>query len=93
MGSIPVGVTILELEKILVLFYIVGIFSLKKRKAPYKINMGIVRNCLNEVNYNHERGVNRHTEDNSPKYRMVGKIISTLRSFAIAQDDVKNFSL
>ena len=31
--------------------------------------------------------VKLHTEDNSPKYRMVGKMISTLRSFAIAQDD------
>jgi len=39
--------------------------------------------CLNEVNYNHERGVNCHTEDKSPKYRMVGKMISTLRSFAV----------
>ena len=43
--------------------------------------------CLNEVNYNHERGLKRHTEDNSPKYRMVGKMISILRSFACAQDD------
>ena len=43
---------------------------------------------MNEVNYNHERGLKRHTEDNSPKYRMVGKMISTLRSFACAQDDV-----
>ena len=31
---------------------------------------------------------NSHTEDNSPKYRMVGKIILTMRSFACAQDDV-----
>ena len=30
-----------------------------------------------------------HTEDNSPKYRMIGKIISALRSFATAQDDVQ----
>ena len=43
---------------------------------------------MNEVNYNHERGLKRHTEDNSPKYRMVGKMISILRSFACAQDDV-----
>ena len=57
------------------------------------LSLGGESGCLNEVNYNHERGLNRHTEDNSPKYRMVGKIISTLRSFAIAQDDVKNFSL
>lgn len=37
------------------------------------------------------RGTNfsRHTEDNSPKYRMIGKIISALRSFATAQDDVQ----
>ena len=27
--------------------------------------------------------VKRHTEDNSPKYRMVGKMISILRSFAV----------
>ena len=33
--------------------------------------------------------VKRHTEDNSPKYRMVGEILSILRSFACAQDDVK----
>ena len=33
--------------------------------------------------------VKRHTEDNSPKYRMVGVILSILRSFACAQDDVK----
>ena len=57
------------------------------------LSLGGESGCLNEVNYNHERGLNCHTEDNSPKYRMVGKIISTLRSFAIAQDDVKNFSL
>ena len=31
---------------------------------------------------------NCHTEDTSPKYRMVGKIILTMRSFACAQDDV-----
>ena len=31
---------------------------------------------------------NCHTEDNSPKYHMVGKIILTMRSFACAQDDV-----
>ena len=43
---------------------------------------------MNEVNYNHERGLKCHTEDNSPKYRMVGKMISILRSFACAQDDV-----
>ena len=41
-------------------------------------------------NYNHEKWGKCHTEDNSPKYRMVGKMISTLRSFAYAQDDVKN---
>ena len=34
-------------------------------------------------NYNHERRLKRHTEDNSPKYRMVGKILSILRSFAV----------
>ena len=33
--------------------------------------------------YKFKRGVNRHTEDNSPKYRMVGKMISILRSFAV----------
>ena len=38
-------------------------------------------------NSNHERVLKRHTEDNSPKYRMVDKMISTLRSFAYAQDD------
>ena len=27
--------------------------------------------------------VKRHTEDNSPKYRMVGEILSILRSFAV----------
>ena len=31
---------------------------------------------------------NSHTEDTSPKYHMVGKIILTMRSFACAQDDV-----
>ena len=31
---------------------------------------------------------NSHTEDTSPKYRMVGKIILTMRFFACAQDDV-----
>ena len=36
-----------------------------------------------ERTYKFKRGVNRHTEDNSPKYRMVGKMISTLRSFAV----------
>ena len=30
-----------------------------------------------------------HTEGNSQKYRMVGEILSILRSFACAQDDVK----
>ena len=39
--------------------------------------------------YKFKRGVNRHTEDNSPKYRMVGEILSILRSFVCAQDDVK----
>ena len=39
--------------------------------------------------YKFQRGVYCHTEDNSPKYRMVGKILSILRSFACAQDDVK----
>ena len=39
--------------------------------------------------YKFKRGVYCHTEDNSPKYRMVGKILSILRSFACAQDDVK----
>ena len=34
-------------------------------------------------NYNHERRLKRHTEDNSPKYRMVGEILSILRSFAV----------
>ena len=38
-------------------------------------------------NYNHERVLKRHTEDNSPKYCMVDKMISTLLSFAYAQDD------
>ena len=33
--------------------------------------------------------LNCHTEDNSPKYRMVDEILSILRSFACAQDDVK----
>ena len=33
--------------------------------------------------YKFKRGVNRHTEDNSPKYRMVGEILSILRSFAV----------
>ena len=28
--------------------------------------------------YKFKRGVNRHTEDNSPKYRMVGKIYQCL---------------
>ena len=32
---------------------------------------------------------NRHTEDNSSKYRMVWKMLSILRSFANAQDDEK----
>ena len=39
--------------------------------------------------YKFQRGVYCHTEDNSPKYRMVGEILSILRSFACAQDDVK----
>ena len=52
------------------------------------LSLGRESGCLNEVNYNHERGLKRHTEDNSPKYRMVGKMISILRSFACAQDDV-----
>ena len=33
--------------------------------------------------YKFKRGVYCHTEDNSPKYRMVGKILSILRSFAV----------
>ena len=33
--------------------------------------------------------LNCHTEDNNPKYRMVDEILSILRSFACAQDDVK----
>ena len=33
--------------------------------------------------YKFQRGVNCHTEDNSPKYRMVGEILSILRSFAV----------
>ena len=33
--------------------------------------------------YKFQRGVYCHTEDNSPKYRMVGKILSILRSFAV----------
>ena len=40
-----------------------------------------------ERTYKFKRGVNRHTEDNSPQYRMVDKMISTLRFFACAQDD------
>ena len=33
--------------------------------------------------YKFQRGVYCHTEDNSPKYRMVGEILSILRSFAV----------
>ena len=33
--------------------------------------------------YKFKRGVYCHTEDNSPKYRMVGEILSILRSFAV----------
>ena len=29
-------------------------------------------------NYNHARGLKRHTEDNSPKYRMVGNLLRCL---------------
>ena len=43
---------------------------------------------MSATSYACERGLKRHTEDNSPKYRMVGKMISILRSFACAQDDV-----
>ncbi len=42
-----------------------------------------------ERTYKFKRGVKCHTENKSPKYRLVGKMISILRSFAIAQDDVK----
>ena len=37
--------------------------------------------------YKFQRGVNCHTMDNSPKYHMVGEILSILRSFAYAQED------
>ena len=36
-----------------------------------------------ERTYKFQRGVYCHTEDNSPKYRMVGEILSILRSFAV----------
>ena len=36
-----------------------------------------------ERTYKFKRGVYCHTEDNSPKYRMVSKILSILRSFAV----------
>ena len=36
-----------------------------------------------ERTYKFKRGVYCHTEDNSPKYRMVGEILSILRSFAV----------
>ena len=31
------------------------------------LSLGGESGCLNEVSYNHERGLNCHTEDNSPK--------------------------
>ena len=52
------------------------------------LSLGRESKRSSETSYACERGLKRHTEDNSPKYRMVGKMISILRSFACAQDDV-----
>ena len=52
------------------------------------LSLGRESKRLSATSYACERGLKRHTEDNSPKYRMVGKMISILRSFACAQDDV-----
>ena len=50
-------------------------------KRTYKFQRG--GNNILDCHANACDDVKRHTEDNSPKYRMVGKMISTLRSFAV----------
>ena len=68
---------------------LLGCLDTKRHRCKFGIKAArqIKSNAVKIFNYNHERWVKCHTEDNSPKYRMVDKMISTLRSFAYAQDD------
>ena len=50
-------------------------------KRTYKFQRGV--NNILDCHANACDDVKRHTEDNSPKYRMVGEILSILRSFAV----------
>ena len=50
-------------------------------KRTYKFQRGV--NNILDCHASARNDVKRHTEDNSPKYRMVGKILSILRSFAV----------
>ena len=50
-------------------------------KRTYKFQRGV--NNVLDCHANARNDVKRHTEDNSPKYRMVGEILSILRSFAV----------
>ena len=50
-------------------------------KRTYKFQRGV--NNILDCHANARNDVKRHTEDNSPKYRMVGEILSILRSFAV----------
>ena len=50
-------------------------------KRTYKFQRGV--NNILDCHANARNDVNCYTEDNSPKYRMVGKILSILRSFAV----------
>ena len=50
-------------------------------KRTYKFKRGV--NNILDCHAIARNDVKRHTEDNSPKYRMVGEILSILRSFAV----------
>ena len=72
-------------------FNLIGLFNnlapwgenkfVSELKRTYKFQRG-VNNKL-DCHAIARNDVKRHTEDNSPKYRMVGEILSILRSFAV----------
>ena len=64
---------------------LLGCLDTKRHRCKFGIKAArqIKSYAVKIFNYNHERVLKRHTE----KYRMVDKMISTLRSFAYAQDD------
>ena len=72
-------------------FNLIGLFNnlapwgenkfVSELKRTYKFQRGV--NNILDCHAIARNDVKRHTEDNSPKYRMVGEILSILRSFAV----------